>query len=179
MPRRGERRLRPARSRRRGAMLLEVVIALALFVGAASFTISSMRTALAALDREARSALALDLARSKLAEIEAGSSDLADLRDGDGALDRVGSVEVDDPTSPSAWSARWTVDVASERSEFTGLVLVAITVAEIDDGDPATVEIAETVRALVPAGRDGEAEEFEEDEIMRGLPEGDAPGAGR
>ena len=57
---------------RRGALLLETLLALALFVGAAGYTLVVLRDAIASTDRLERRAEALDLAGSRLAAIEAG-----------------------------------------------------------------------------------------------------------
>ncbi len=158
-------------SRRRGAILLETVIALALFIGAASFTIGALRNTLNGLDRAEREAIALDLARSKLAELEAGLIELADLRDGEAAFDQIGSIDYQEANADGPFLAdTWELEIHTERSEFTGLSLVTITVREFDDGDPETAEIGVTLRQLM-AVVDEEAGEYEEDEMLEGLPE--------
>ena len=54
----------------RGGILLEVLLSLALFVGAAAFALGATRGVIGSLDRARREALAVDLARAKLAELD-------------------------------------------------------------------------------------------------------------
>lgn len=55
-----------------GAVLLEVLLALALFVGAAAVIMSALNASLASLERQRLSSHAVDLAESLLAEIQLG-----------------------------------------------------------------------------------------------------------
>ena len=66
---------------RRAAVLLEVLVSLALFVGAASFVLTALHTSLSGLARAEEESFAVDLARSRLAELELGLVSMADLRD--------------------------------------------------------------------------------------------------
>ena len=157
---------------RRGAILLETLIALALFLAASGFALGAMRTALARLERSVLEGIAIDLAQSKLAELEAGISDLADLRDGGGALDRVGSIDVED-LAPNAvpYGERWELEVDSEPSEYDGLSLVTITIREVPD-DTEQLDLFEvSVSQLIPLRDDGGAA-YDEDELLDGLPAG-------
>ena len=79
---------------RRGAILFEVLLSIALFVGAAVFALGTTQTVLVALDRAGRDALALDLARAKIAELEAGIVTISELRESAEGIDRVGSLEL-------------------------------------------------------------------------------------
>jgi hypothetical protein len=150
-------------TRRGGGILLEVLVSLALFVGAATFTLGATRHAIDGIERMRRRAEAVDLARAKLAELEAGLVSLADLRDAADGVDRVGSLDSrEDPV--------WLVDVTTGRTEFTGLTLVELTIVEVDDPDaPAADQVSVTLRQLM-ALRDGAAGAFEEDEMLRDLP---------
>jgi type II secretory pathway pseudopilin PulG len=71
-----------SRSRiRRGGVLLELLLAIALFAAAASFTLSSLRAALDSVARAERRARAYDAAASRLAELDAGLIAVGDLGD--------------------------------------------------------------------------------------------------
>ena len=67
----------------------------------------------------------------------------------------------------------WTVDLTTERTEFTGLVLVELTVREESDAHAADEEpVSVTLRQLMRL-RDADAEEYELDEMLRDLPDPD------
>jgi hypothetical protein len=135
---------------RRGGLLLEILLALALFLGAGAFVIAATRSAVRGVDRAGREAVALDLARSTMAELETGLTTLSDLRDAADGLDRVGTVTLDD--------ARWLLDVQTEAAPFAGLTLVIITVREGAAPGAADVEdgVSFTLRQLVRlSGADG------------------------
>ena len=71
-----------SRSRiRRGGVLLDLLLAIALFAAAASFTLSSLRAALDSVARAERRARAYDAAASRLAELDAGLIAVGDLGD--------------------------------------------------------------------------------------------------
>lgn len=57
---------------RRGALLLEMMLALTLFLGAAGMTLLAIQDGLRASDRAAHHARALDLASSTIASLESG-----------------------------------------------------------------------------------------------------------
>jgi len=149
----------------RGAALFEVLLSIALFVGAASFTLGAMRSSLNALDRRAREALAMDLARSKMAELETGMITVNDLREDASGIDSVGSFH---DLSEDARLARWRLDVQTSPSEHAGLRLVTITVRDGEAEVDADV-VSATLRQLV-ALREGDEGWYEEDEMLRGLP---------
>ena len=75
--------LQARRGRRRGGILLEVTLAIAIFAAAGSITLAATRSVFRSLDRSRRLLEAVDLARSRLSELEAGLIDLADLRSND------------------------------------------------------------------------------------------------
>lgn len=164
---------RGARRIIRGGVLLEVLLSIGIFVTGATFTLAASRNVFHAIARTQRKQLALDLARSALAELEAGLITPADLR---GEVGRIGSIDTFgveesgrlDPTEPL-----WVYDVQTSRTEFTGLSLVELTVREEYESDfmpaDATV-ISVTLRQLMPL-REEEEEAYESDEMLEGLPE--------
>jgi hypothetical protein len=153
-------------------MLLEVVLSVALFVGAASFTLAATSSLFGALERIDRRQHVIDLARSKMAELEAGQVTLGELRgEWSGAVgSRLKSDDLDvEPSGPT-----WEIDVETSRTEFPGLSLVELTVSEIteevdpDGGAPAGISF--TLRQLM-ALREIDTEVYETDELLEGLPE--------
>lgn len=140
---------------RRGGILLETLLAIALFAGAAAFTLGAARSAFTRLDQTRREQLALDLARATLAEIEAGLLSLADLRDGER-----GSVGSLDDYAPSGslddvdLATRWAFDVVVDPTPYGDLSLVTLTVREetASGGDAGT---SITLRQLLRL-RDGD-----------------------
>lgn len=160
---------RGASPARRAAVLLEALLAIALFVGAAAFTLAATRSALQAVDRHRRSLEAVDLARSKMAELEAGLIALEDLRGGDD--DGVGSTSRSGPPRDAGETPRWRTSVKTQRSEFTGLTLVQLTVAETDDHplDEGRAPVSFTLRQLVPLGNVGDGTDAESATAGRSL----------
>ena len=119
----------------RGAVLFEVLLSVALFGGAAAFTLAAMQSVFDSLDRLRSRQEAIDLASSKLAELEAGLISLADLRSGNAA-------DSDE---------RWVFDLHSRRSEFTRLTLVELTVRQRESGGGAgaATPVSFTLRQLI------------------------------
>ena len=161
---------RPCHPMRRGAMLLEVMLAVVLFVGAASFCMVATRSLFGTLERIDRRQRAIDLARSKLAELEAGHVTLGELRgEWSGA---VGSRLENDDLEIEPRGPVWEMAVETSRSEFRGLTLVELTVSEItaETGpDEAPAGVSFTLRQLV-ALRETDTEAYEVDEMLEGLP---------
>ena len=127
-------------ARRRGGLLLEVVISLALLVMVGLFALGGARDGLAAAERSARRAAAVDLAASRLAEIEAGIV----------SLDAIGDLQDVDPEGglagfedmPPPWP--FAVEVETAPSSFDGLVRVEV-VVRLDDPDEDPIELARLV----------------------------------
>jgi hypothetical protein len=136
----------------RGVVLLEALLAIALFVGAAAFTLAATRNAIQAVDRNRRTLEAVDIARSRLAELEAGLITLEDLRGG--SDDGVGSAGRSAPPRDASEPSSWQVSIKTLRSEFTGLTLVELTIAEADDQplDDFRAPVSYTLRQLVALG---------------------------
>ena len=143
----------PSRRARRGGILLEVVLAIALFAGAAAFALASVRSVFNTLEQSRLLQEAIDLARSKMSELEAGLITLADLRGNE--PQQIGSVELRGEGQEAVFG--WHIDVATQRTEFTGLSLVELTVTQTAEVDQP---MRYTLRQLVSL-RDAEAAEYE------------------
>ncbi len=68
------------RHTRAGSVMLELLISIAIFVGAAGFTLSAMRSALDGVRRADLRARAFDLAQTKLAQLDAGLLSVGDVQ---------------------------------------------------------------------------------------------------
>lgn len=157
-----------SRTQRRGAVLLEMLIAMALFVGAASM-LSQMQTSIAdSLERARLTMEATDLARKALAELEAGIITVPDLRTAHLRTEQSTSrqdrrIGTEDITQPSPWQ----VTVRTQRTEYAGLTLVELTMTHAEDAGRETVardfapetpanadDISITIRQLMRLRRD-------------------------
>ena len=161
----------PKPPQRRGALLLEVLLSIALFAGAAAFALGASRSVFDALDRGRRQQEAVDIARSKMAELEAGFITVRDLRSQ--WTGEIGSFQPDLDFDARHSGLRWTIEVQTFPSEFGGLNLVELTVTEAagqasDVG--GFVPMSFTLRQLMPP-REAEVEAYQEDELLEGLPE--------
>ncbi len=148
-----------SRCRRRGGLLLEVLIALALLVMVGLFALNGARDGLDAATRAARRAAAVDLAASRLAEIEAGLVSLdaiGDLQDASFDDERTGFED-----EPPRWP--FAVEVETSPSGFEGLVRVEVVVRLDDPDDPAGGDLVELARlvTLVDDGGSLRDPEFE------------------
>ena len=105
------------------------------------------RDASKATERADRRAAAVELAASRIAEIEAGLVDL----DAVGDLDEV---EIDDLSPPDAPRWRFTVEVETSNSAFEGLVRVEVVVRQEDEDRGDTGELARLVTLIDDDVRD-------------------------
>jgi hypothetical protein len=119
---------------RRGALLLELLISIAVFAAAAMFTLAAMRHMISSLDRAATRQAALDEARSIMSRLEAGDMNVSDLR---------GS-EVEDS---SGVAGRFRLRAKTSPTEFRDLTLVDL---EILTGEGDDEHVACRLRQLVP-----------------------------
>ena len=145
---------------RRGGLLLEVLVSIAIFVAAAAFCVRATSDSIKAMDRTDLQLVAADLARSAMTQLEAGLLSLADLREG-----RVYGEELDDQRLIT--TGRWQVEADTRPSLRPRLTVITLTVTQ-DDGSDSPVQFV--LRELVEL-REGEAEEWEQDEILDDLPE--------
>lgn len=152
---------RPSRA---GAVLLEVIVSMAIFVAAASFTLRATGSVLSALDQSRREQAAVDLAVSTMAELEAGIIDLRSLRSGR-------TMDIRGPTweSERLDDGPWRLEIDTARSEHRGLTLVELTVVEdLPQGDDR-VSVQYSIRRLMSIADGGEST-YEDDELLDGLP---------
>jgi len=115
---------------RRGALLLEVLLSLALFVMAGLTILTIVGDAIARLDDSRERLEAADLAHSAMAAIEAGLYDVNTLS---GPVPEGGLFNDDDldsggiDMSPELGDT-WSLEIETDRSDFEGLSLVSISV---------------------------------------------------
>jgi type II secretory pathway component PulJ len=139
-------------------VLFEVVLAVALFAGTGAFALASIKTVFAALDRSRREQELVDLARSRMAELEAGLVNLNDLRGEADAVTASGSESANDRINDLTRGerSRWSLDVQTSRTEFTGLTLVEITANETNPAVPEAQRLSYTLRQLMALRVGGE-----------------------
>lgn len=154
---------------RRAALLLELLIALAIFVAASALVLSSMRTVSTRLLVSRDQQQAVDLALSKLAELEAGLITVETL---DGAEFETALAGSEDDASNFDESdlgpKHWRIEVSSETSRFTDLSIVTLRVFNQrpigGDGSGDEVEAC-VLRQLVRLGGGADREEFDRDPL--------------
>lgn len=137
----------------RGGVLLEVLVAIAVFVAAATVLLGLARDSIAALGRAEERELAVDLARDAMARLATGELSMADLRAGRVEPAETGRVDGDAPES--SFASRFRVDARTQRTSYRGLVLVELSVFEAGGAVGATADqrVLCTLRQLVRPGR--------------------------
>lgn len=151
---------------RRGGVLLEAMVALALFVGAALAILQATSQARVAVEKAAILQRAVDMATTRMAEFEAGLVSEADLRDDfGGSRAEFGAF---DPTPPEN---RLRIEAVTSRSYFDGLTLVELSVLDSEqaapDGGARTIF---QLRQLVHL-REQVLDTYELDEMLEDLPQ--------
>ena len=145
---------------RRGGLLLEVLVSIAIFVAAAAFCVRATSDSIKAMDRTDLQLVAADLARSAMTQLEAGNLSLADLREG-----RIYGEDLDDQQLIT--TGRWQVEADTRPSLRPRLTVITLTVTQdVETESPVQFVLRELVEL-----REGEAEEWEQDEILDDLPE--------
>ena len=159
--------------RHRGGLLLEVMLALAIFIGTALTILSAVAGASESLDASRLRQRATDLARSAIAKIEAGI-ETAETLNGPVPVwrdDDAESEEFDDELPPpSGWELS-IVTTPFGAGELTMLEVTAVKRTEVSGKTVATATLRQLVR-LTPAVRDqvGEVDEVSR-EAARGAAE--------
>lgn len=156
---------------RRGAILLELLVALAMFAGAAALTLSIVGNSVTALGRLHERQLAMDVARSKMAELEAGLININDLLDG--PIESIGSIDLHDFNAgpPVSGPGSWRIEASTEITPWRGLTLAEVRVYTSDEATTPAVTLRRLLRL-----REAPVEEYEEDEMLEGLPRPPAGG---
>ncbi|MFZ4573958.1 MAG: hypothetical protein ACOYN0_06145 [Phycisphaerales bacterium] len=130
----------------RASILLECIIALAIFVAAATTIYSVIVRSVDAAERTARIERAADLARGAMAQIESGvgtpetlNGPVPEWRD-----------EKDGTFDENAAASPWELQIESEPSEFEGLTMVRVRAVQLDppgsDRVVASFQLAQLVR---------------------------------
>lgn len=168
---------------RRGAILVEMVLALAIFVGAAMAISASVRGSLGSAIEMRSRIRAADLAASAMAQIEAGISTMRDLDGPIPVWEEPGADGMVSDAPPRM--SEWSLEIASERSGVSGLTLVTVTASRT--GEPGAAAPATrfdeprgpsfTVHRLLRLARGVESDENPEDSISADLAPA-APGGG-
>jgi hypothetical protein len=125
---------------RRGGILLEMVLAIGLFAGAAIFVLGTLRQASDSMRLAAAKQEALDEARSLMARLEVGLINVADLREGSAELARHETLAI---------------RVRNAPTEFRGLTLIEIEVTEREAPGRSLCRLRQLVKLRgVAPGRD-------------------------
>jgi len=146
---------------RRGAILLEVTLALAIFVVAGAAILSLVGQATTAFQAARDKELLADLARSALSQIEAGIARPetlngpvpawpASVSDGESALDGAGGGGVS--ASSGSRQSEWELRISTAPTETTGIVMVSVQAVRLNPDE--SVRGTFTLRQAV-AIRDG------------------------
>ena len=144
---------------RRGGLLLEVLVSIAIFVAAAAFCVRATSDSIRAIDRTDLQLIAADLARSAMTQLEAGVLSLADLRDG-----RVYGEDLDDQRLIT--TGRWQVQADTRPSLRPRLTVITLTVTQdVESESPVQFILRELIEL-----REGDEGEWEQDEILDDLP---------
>ncbi|MFM1867964.1 MAG: hypothetical protein RL591_1372 [Planctomycetota bacterium] len=128
--------------RRRGGILLELLLAIALFVGGAVLVLGAMRSAVDGARRADLRARAMDLAQSRIAELDAGLIAIGDLDGG----------ELAESDGVSAGGAQSDLSVSMELVPLGSgerIVLARATVRARDGGDDGHGTIITIVERVV------------------------------
>lgn len=148
---------------RRGGVLLEVMVAIAVFVMAALAVLASLNDGVGRARRIADAIEACDVARSAMSRLEAGLVSVESLQGPAPIwmpeLDLEGFDDV--PEVPNGWELR----IATNPSAFEGLTEVAITAVLTDPRNPGAELSSYTLVQLVRLREDPEDSIGGEDEI--------------
>lgn len=139
---------------RRGALLVEVVLALAIFVMAGGAIVNLLSQSMLGVDRSREQARAADLARSAMAKIEAGIETPQTLS---------GPLERSEEGATQAGRG-WELEIDTDASQFRGLTRVTVTALKRSPSG-AAVEASFKLVQLVRLGSKGEDSAGEEDSI--------------
>ena len=170
---------------RRGALLLEVMLALAIFIMAGTAILSLVGGTMDGMQRMKQSRQAADLARSAMAKIEAGVETPQTLNGPVKPWTATGE-STDGDAAPGQLPESWELQIDTEPTQFRGLTKVTVTAVKHEGAENSDRLVASyTLKQLVRLSGKGEDQVGTEDplasEARRGLPAGGAattPAAG-
>ena len=152
-----------------GGILLEVLVSLALFVGASLAILRATGQASDSVDRAAILQQAVDLATTRMSELQIGLVSEGDLRS-DAIQPRAEFGAFD--FSPAEQRLR--IEASTERTPWEGLTLVRLSVLDSEqiaaDGGARTIFTLRRILRL----REGAIDAYENDEILEDLPNADS-----
>jgi len=143
---------------RRGAMLLEVLVSLAIVVGVSAFALKAVGDSEQAIDRADRRRRCMDVAASVTAMLDVGLIGVGDLRGRQ--LPEVDGLPLDEGAATPL-----ELEAATARTQWGGVVLLTLVVSE---GDDAVQPVQATLRQLVLL-RAHRGEELQEDDLLERL----------
>lgn len=168
---------------RRGAMLFEVMVALAILLMATMTLAAIVMQSVDAMNASRKTMQACDLARSTMAQIEAGMLDPTAINgpairwdesmflmpeeaaSGPGSDDSMESLaEVPVPTTDLT-APQWFLQIDTEPTEYAGLFLVTVTASQMAPGTDI-ITASYTLHQVVRLGLEPEDVAGEEDELM-------------
>lgn len=121
---------------RRGAILFELLVSIAIFIAAAAITLRAVSNGYESLRRAHQRQLAVDLARSKLAELEAGIISLTQLQSD--FITTIGSIDLTESASDLPREddlTQWRYEVDTIPTEYADLTLIEVRIYTPDDVD--------------------------------------------
>lgn len=154
-------------AQRRGTLLLEVLLSLALFIAAGGAVLSIVSQGVGSLKSMRDKLHAADLARSTMAEIEAGITTV-EVANGPVAVwkdESEGAAETERRVSG------WELRIQTSPTTFEGLTLVTITAVRVEPGDQSS---AYTLSQLVRLGREATDTIGDVDDVTRAAERGAA-----
>jgi type II secretory pathway component PulJ len=185
---------------KRGGILLEVMVALTILLMAAMTVGGIVTDSVNSMMRTRNRMQACDLARSTMAQIEAGivdpsaingplprwdqsrvlsTMDAASGLDDGAPTEDLGTVGVATMGADLESGGQWAVEVETEPTETRGLYLVSVTAWLERDSAPDVRQSAYTLRQVVRLGSEAEDVAGEEDELMDAARRGLGGGGGR
>ena len=162
---------------RRGAILLEILIALSLFVTAGSIILVSTTSMTAALGHSRDRQIAADLAVSKMAQLEAGLTTAEQLHDTLIDVDLISADHSAELERMLDQPPRWRIVVETEPSRFSPLTNVTIRILDARRGpsgdEPELAVLHQLVRLNATS-----PDEFDTDPLLDGASARPAEGGG-
>ena len=144
-------------TKRSGAVLLETIVALAIVMGVAAYSLRVVDDAESSLDRADRRRRCMDAAASITSMIDAGLLGIADLRS-------TKLPEVDGASLGGGDGYELEMAIETTRTAWSGIVECRVTISE-QGTDPVQATLVELVRLYERLG-----EAFTTDELLEGLP---------